>query len=293
MKEKKSPSRLLHRLLHGRRADSFALSPEELATLSKQGWVCPRLRYKRAGALAQGMRTYFARPLPEKQQGPTYASKDERGYGRGAGGGKEMYFVRTQPLPSDFDAEATAFWIWSHRLALSLLRQIAVSCNMPAEALSRVVEAGSAIPQTAPNSNLLRLFHYLPGEGLAAGVHRDAGLLAIGLHTAPGLQACDGTAWTDTERGIADDAVVIMVGRTLTRLTSLRYNSCVHRVCRGAAARLSMVYHLRVRRDAVLRSADFPAPQGMAPLPPFEATGEELHEFFARALTSTNAFDPT
>jgi isopenicillin N synthase-like dioxygenase len=271
-------------------------NPEYLAQLRNGGWaVLADVPYAKAADLIATTQAYFAQDTVCKQRDTVQLDNGHfDGYGS-QGVHKEMLFIRNAPLPTPIAREAEAFWRWAHRLALSVLSDIAGDMGVAPHYFLELVTRVCTPPADA-GTNVLRFFNYRPPAEAAAALpqpsnaHHDLGLLAIGLRSTPGLQVQTPHAaqWHAIEAELPATHAVVMVGRTLSALTGGRYPSCYHQVAHAETPRFSAVFQLRVRDDARLYSPNFCHADAAFPVPEFDLTGAQLHHFFDAALPSIN-----
>jgi isopenicillin N synthase-like dioxygenase len=231
--------------------------------------------------------SFFARPVPEKEQLSIKRSPHNRGY---VGLGGERLDAQTPPdqkeafnigleLTAD-DPEILArkpfrgmnFWpdlpgwqqtVWTyyeacHRLVLDLHRGFALDLG---------IEPDFFVPLLDRPMSTLRLLHYPPGDAaeLGAGTHTDYGnVTVLATDGVAGLQVRrrDGT-WLDAPH--IEGAFVCNIGDCLMRWTNDVYVSTPHRVVRPATERYSVAFFADPNPDAVVATIPTCLASGQVP----------------------------
>src|SRR5262249_32696174 len=153
-----------------------------------------------AKALFEVSRTFFASPLPHKQQFHLSTRPDVKGQSSEEGwsrvqGEKEMLTVhRTRILcPPEVAEEAQVLWNECGIFMQAMTRAVEASLDLKSGALDNVVSAECVLPEEELHETLLRMFRYeRTGEPrLVAAGHHDIGLLSLVIGSSPGLEVWD------------------------------------------------------------------------------------------------------
>lgn len=143
-----------------------------------------------------------------------------------------------------------------------VLATLARGLQVPEEHLvERMVDA----PDTPLSSTIFRFFHYYATHGAvpACHIHTDIGLITLIPATNwPSLEVMDFERfdWYNFERPLQPHDMMVLCGETLERLSAYYYRAVVHRVAPTVNERISLVYLMRARPDAVLDSVALQSP---------------------------------
>ena len=162
-------------------------------------------------------------------------------------GEKEYVTLRCRSsFGGDRGLETLAARVWQQAGVLlhRILGDIARATDLPCSVWDQLLGGTLTLPEDENDmtSTLLRMFKYLPDQGLAEQ-HTDLGLLTLCVGTRPGLQCLK----RDEEEPYWVDAAgpVVLVGKTLTALSNGLIRPGIHKVVPNPEGRYSIVYALR------------------------------------------------
>lgn len=234
-------------------------------------------------AARQNIQLYFSQPIDYKNQ---HVRTNQRELGYRNLGHKELFIVRERALPSELTVCAELASAL-HQLSLRCLELIAAELQLDAARLFDLVDT-DGLPANGVSSSLLRILNYatvssplqsdrwipasvgMTHNGVtqldlnttpASDIHEDLGLLTLICHTGvPALEIYDfrtDQGWLDIETLQQPDDIIVMAGESLSLISNAYYLPATHRVRTPAQPRLSILYQLRCKQDAVLDSRRF------------------------------------
>lgn len=203
---------------------------------------------------------------------------------------KELYMLREK---TKFPACA-ALAENLHQTCKKILENIAITLNLNPAVFLDLIDT-NALPEKGYGNSLLRLNNYkiesCADDEILSEPHQDLGLLTLVCPTdVPALQIFDyiDLEWKNVEKNRKHNELIVMVGESLSTITNNYYLPATHQVAKPLNHRLSLVYHLRLRNDAILDSRLFESNITQKFSKPFYMTGEDYLKFEATNRISVN-----
>ncbi len=160
---------------------------------------------------------------------------------------KNVFVVRNQNIPEQLK-EFIPYFSAVNSIALDILKKVEKDLGMQSSELTKMT-ADQPLPSAEYSTSLLRLFAYKPStDEVVADAHEDLGLLTvIPISEVPSLEIYDyeQSTWINLEKMGVGSQAIILVGRTLEKLTHGKYQAATHRVVGSVHPRYSIVYQLR------------------------------------------------
>lgn len=194
---------------------------------------------------------FFARPAAEKQ---LHAGRFYDGRCRCVGYCEQGAF-RSYVEIRDASSAAAPSSSGAFAAATPALRE----AGALARAALRVL-APAALPLVDPHASLWRVHNYSRRVGVTQRTHADLGFVTVARKgSAPGLEVAvgDGGGWRSLDDSLGPHDALVFGGKQLALVTGGAYRPLRHRVNLGSSSgvehRLSSLYFLRARPDAMLR----------------------------------------
>ena len=187
------------------------------------------------------LKDFHAKPDAYKTQ----FSEKEVEFGYAALKGKQVFVIRNQKVPEELK-NFLPYIAEVHAKALEILKSIEQDLKLETGTLTESVSK-TPFPEGKKSSSLLRLFAYDPSieEGSAADAHEDLGLLTIIPRSpVPALEVIDfeeDCNWINLEQKANPSEAIVLVGRTLEKMTQGKYQAAPHRVKKSELKRFSIV----------------------------------------------------
>lgn len=181
-----------------------------------------------------------------------------------------------------------------HQISKKILEHIALTLNLNPVLFLDLIDV-HAFPEKGYSHSLLRINNYIIqssiGDEIFSEPHQDLGLLTLVCPTdEPALQIYDylDLAWKNVEENRENNDLIAMVGESLSTITNNYYLPATHQVSRPLKNRMSLVYHLRLRNDAILDSRLFESDITQKFSKPFYMTGADYLKLEAMNRISVN-----
>lgn len=178
---------------------------------------------------------------------------------------KETFMVRESHLPNEL-LPCLPLANDLHHIGLQCLRTISKELQWDENLLSNLVDV-CAIPTVGIAHSVLRLIHYRKSHSIlnpACNIHQDLGLLTLVCFTGvPALEVYDythHTEWIDLELNQGKHDIIVLVGESLSLISNHYFLPASHRVRASNQDRLSILYQLRFKHDAMIDSTLFETP---------------------------------
>ena len=187
------------------------------------------------------LKDFHAKPDAYKTQ----FSEKEVEFGYAALKGKQVFVIRNQKVPEELK-NFLPYITEVHAKALEILKSIEQDLKLETGTLTESVSK-TPLPEGKKSSSLLRLFAYDPSieEGSAADAHEDLGVLTIiPCSPVPALEVIDyeeDCNWINLEQRAKPSEAIVLVGRTLEKMTQGKYQAAPHRVKKSKLKRFSIV----------------------------------------------------
>lgn len=221
---------------------------DSLKGLKKGFAVVPFLPQQNTKALFHALKCFHSKSDEYKKQ---FVEKEVE-FGYAALKGKQVYVVRNETVPYELK-ELLPYFSKAHLMGLEILKSLEEDLNLTRGSLTNAVMT-APFPNNKNSTSLLRLFSYDPSvqTGCAADAHEDLGLLTIiPPSDVPALEVFDYSQmqWRKLEANAQGNQAIVLVGKTLEKMTNGKVVAAEHRVINSSKNRLSIVYQMRAEPE--------------------------------------------